>query len=90
MFLLKEFEGEMVACVGSWSMLAFIGAADRKILSSFPARLNTLVVVVIMFLRVWAMYNRSRLVLGMLLVFYAISIISFLVARVIGTKDLGM
>ena len=90
MFLLKEFEGEMVRYFGSWSFLMFIGAADRTISSLFPAQLNTLVVAVVMILRLWAMYNQSRLILGMLLVFYAISIISFLVDRIMSAKDLGM
>ena len=41
MFLLKDFEGEIASYFASWSMLIFIDAADRKILSLFPARLNT-------------------------------------------------
>ena len=89
-FLLKDFEGEIVDCVASWSILVFIGAADRKILSSFSAQLNTLAVAVVMILRVWAMYNQSRLVLGILLVFYPLLIISYLVGRVLNIKDVGM
>ena len=90
MFLLKDFEGEIVYYFAWWSLLVFIGAADRKFLSLFPVRLNTLAVAVVMILRVRAMYNQSRLILGMLLVFYAISIISYLVDCVMGAKDLGM
>ena len=90
MFLFKDFEGETVAYFSSWSILIFIGAADCKIPGLFLARLNTSASTVIMILRVWVMYNQSRLILGILLVFYAISIISYLVDRVIGAKILGM
>ena len=55
-----------------------------------PARLNTSVVAVVMILRVWAMYNRSRLSLGILLVFYTISLISYLADYAIKAKGLGM
>ena len=67
-----------------------MNAAGCKVLSLFPVQLNTLVVAVLMILRVWAMYNQSRLILGILLVCYAISIISYLVDRVMDAKDLGM
>ena len=90
MFLLKDFEGKIVYYFCSWSILMFIGAADCKISSLFPAQLNTLVVAVVMILRAWAMYNQSRLILGILLVCYTISIISLLVDRVLDAKDLGM
>ena len=90
MSLLKDFEGKIVNCFSLWSFLIFIGAADRKISSLFPAQLNTLIVAVVMILRVWAMYNQSRIILGMLLMFYAISITSYLVTCVLNTKDLGM
>ena len=43
-----------------------------------------------MILRVWAMYSQSRLILGILLVFYAISLASFLVYYVVGAKNGGM
>ena len=89
-FLLKEFEGEIVYYFASWSILAFIGAADRKFSSLFLAQLNTLVVAVVMILRVWAMYSQSRLILGILLVFYAISLTSYLVYCIIIAKDGGM
>ena len=67
-----------------------MSAAGCKVLSLFPVQLNTLVIAVLMILRVWAMYNQSRLILGILLVCYAISIISYLVDRVMDAKDLGM
>ena len=90
MFLLKHFEGEIGYYFAWWSILVFIGAADRKIVSLFLARLNTLVVAVVIILRVWAMYNQSRLILGVLLVFYAISLTSFVVDHVIVSKSVGM
>ena len=67
-----------------------MSAAGCKVSSLFPVQLNTLVIAVLMILRVWAMYNQSRLILGILLVCYAISIISYLVDRVMDAKDLGM
>ena len=90
MFLLKHCEGEIGYYFAWWSILVFIGAADCKILCLFLARLNTLVVAVVIILRVWAMYNQSRLILGVLLVFYAISLTSFVVDHVIVSKSVGM
>ena len=43
-----------------------------------------------MILRVWVMYHQSRLILGTLLVFYTISLISYLINRILSTKDIGM
>ena len=90
MFLLKDFEGEILYYFVPSSLLVFIGAADCKNLSLFTTRLNTLAVAVVMILRVWAMYNRSMLILGMLLVFYTIAVISNLVICVTRSKDAGM
>ena len=90
MFLLKDFKGKIVYYFASWSILIFIGAADRKILNLFPAQPNTFIIAVVMILRVWVLYNQSGLVLGILLVFYAISLASYLVDCVISAKDGGM
>ena len=90
MFLLRDFEGEIVYNFASWSMLTFIGAADCKISSLLPAWLNTLVVAVVMILCMWVMYNQLRLILGMLLVFHAVSLTLCLVDRVIFSKNVGM
>ena len=89
-FLLKNFKGEIVDYFTLWTMLVFIGAADCKIVSLFQAQLNTLLVAVVMILHMWAIYNQSRLILGMLLMFYTILIILFLVDRVVSTRGSGM
>ena len=43
----------------------------------------TLVNTVVMILRVWALYNRSRLILGTLVTFYAMEVILVLVSSII-------
>ena len=42
-----------------------------------------MVTAVVMILRVWAMYNRSRLILGTLLVLFSLEIISIIIAAAI-------
>ena len=55
--------------------MIFIGAADCEISCSLWSRLITLVEAVAMILRVWALYGRSKFILGALLTLYAIEII---------------
>ena len=51
----------------------------------------TVVTAAVMILRVWAMYNRSRIILGVLLSLYALEIVSFIITCVIiSTKLPGM
>jgi diacylglycerol kinase len=40
---------------------------------------------VVMILRVWVMYNRSRLILGILLMLFFVEIVSTVIAAVIGS-----
>ena len=51
----------------------------------------TVVTAAVMILRVWAMYNWSRIILGVLLSLYALEIVSFIITCVIiSTKLPGM
>jgi hypothetical protein len=43
----------------------------------------TVVTAVVMILRVWALYNRSKIILGVLLAFYVLVIIPFIIACII-------
>ena len=43
----------------------------------------TLEAAVVMILRLWALYNQSRLILGVLLLFYAMESIAFFISFVI-------
>ena len=40
---------------------------------------------VVMILRVWVMYNRSRLILGILLMLFSVEVISTIIAAVVGS-----
>ena len=42
-----------------------------------------MLIAVIMTLRVWAMYNRSRIILGTLLTFYVIEVIPLTIGSII-------
>ena len=43
----------------------------------------TVVTVVVMILRVWVLYSRSKVILGVLLTLYVLEIIPFIVACII-------
>ena len=48
---------------------------------------------VVMILRVWALYSRSRIILGALLTFYFLEVIPYLIVCIISStqeKTLGM
>ena len=65
-------------------MLLFLGAADCELLCSSLSEKQTLIVTaVVMILRVWAMYNRSKLILGTLLTTFSLEIISLVLTAAI-------
>lgn len=63
-------------------MFIFVCAADCKISGSLLVRVFTLITAVVMVLRVWAIYNRSRFILHTFLTLYAIEVVLFLVDRI--------
>jgi len=57
--------------VGDWGYMLFLAAADRELqysLAYFPSAPTHITVVMI--LRVYAMWDRSRIIFGILLFFY--------------------
>ena len=61
-------------------MLLFLGAADCELLCNSLSEKQTLnVTAVVMILRVWAMYNRSKLILGILLTTFSLEIVSLVI-----------
>ena len=44
-------------------------------------------VLVVMILRVWALYKQSRVIFGVLLTFYSVEVIVYLASRVIFTTE---
>ena len=66
----------MIYIIAAWTFFIFIGAADRELFyNSLVAKQTLIVAAVAMILRVWAMYNRSRLILNTLLVLFFLEII---------------
>lgn len=47
------------------------------------SEVTTVVTAVVMILRVWALYGRSRIILGVLLALYVMEIIPFIIACII-------
>ena len=73
--------------------MIFVGAADCETPCLRRPKRIVLIDVVVMILRVWALYGRSRVILGALLTFYAIEGIAYLVCCVmecIHDGSLGM
>ena len=50
-----------------------------------PKKYALTVVAVVMMLRVWAMYNQSRLILGTLLTLFVMEIVSYILAFAINS-----
>ena len=64
-------------------------SADREIPSLFSTCWIILVGEVVMILRLWALYERSKFILGILLIFYAMEMILFFTIFVIYSKGSG-
>lgn len=76
-FIHDCLQGTILLIINSWAYLLFIGAADCKsCMLYFPNMEIQVIAVVMMILRVWVMYNRSRLILGLLLAPFSVEIIS--------------
>ena len=77
-YLIHEcFQGKIIIAIRGWTFLLFLGAADCESLCNSLSEKKTLIVTtVVMILRVWVMYNRSRLILGTLLTTFFLEIIS--------------
>ena len=71
----QSSQGKISVFFYSWSFWIFVCAADRETLLSFPVQSTTSLDIVVMILRVWALYNQSRLVLGVLLGLYAMEVV---------------
>lgn len=68
--------GTGLILTGDWAFVVFISAADRKLLSPSHAIISySYTNTVVMVLRVYAMWNRSKIILGVLLSFYVIEVI---------------
>lgn len=61
----------------SWTYLLFLAAADCELLCSSLSKMVEIMMVaaVMMILRVWVMYHRSRLILYTLLALFSVEII---------------
>lgn len=80
-------QGKIIYMIGSWMFILFLGAADCELFLRFKF-LNMeilMTVAVMMILRVWALYNRSKLVLSVLLVLFSLEIISFILAATVNS-----
>ena len=67
------FQGAILYTISKWTFVFFLGAADCGLLCGLPSEKATLTVTaVVMILRVWAMYNRSRLILRTLLMLFSV------------------
>ena len=67
--------------------MVFIAVANCESSCPPPVRLFTLVDVVVMILRVWAIYKQSKLILCILLPLYSFELILYLIDRVIFTAQ---
>lgn len=78
-------QGEIINIVYGWTFLLFIGAGDCEFLSNPVPEKRTSIMIpaVVMILRVWAMYSRSRPVLAILLVLFCLEILSTIIGVVI-------
>lgn len=61
--------------LGSWSVSVFFASADCEVSHLYRLRPIVLTSAVVMILRVWALYGRSKIILGALLIFYGIEVI---------------
>lgn len=70
----------------SYNSGCFLSSLEQQIVSyiSFSLQKQCLmVIVVVMILRVWAMYHQSRSILGVLFVFYATEVVVNIIACII-------
>ena len=81
--------GNIVFFLGTWTFWVCMCSADREIPSLFSMYWITFVDEVVMTLRLWALYNRSRFILGSVLMFYLMEIISSFVGFVVFSKSSG-
>jgi len=72
-----RYKGTVIFLVCSWAFPVFLAAADRKLLLHTMLLLSfTISITVVMILRVYALWARSRKILGILLFIYVPQIIS--------------
>lgn len=83
----EYFLGEIIYTIDSWTFNLFLGAADCELVcNSFRKKRPLTVAAVVMILRVWAMYNRSRLILGTLLTLFSLGTIPSIVGTAIDSN----
>ena len=72
--------------INGWAFLFFFDAANCELLcNSLSENRIIMMNTVVMILRVWVMYNRSRLILGILLMLFSVEVISTIIAAVVGS-----
>ena len=83
MALCGWFQGVILDIITQWTFVLFLAAADCELYSSLCQKKQALMMAVAMILRIWAMYDRSRLILGTLLTMFCLEIIFIGLAIVI-------
>ncbi|KAH0835530.1 hypothetical protein J3R83DRAFT_9222, partial [Lanmaoa asiatica] len=80
------FEGTIISQMSEWTLLIFLSAADCELLHPLIPFLQLISITVVMILRVYAMWHRSKRVLWILLFIYVpLVIISFVFQGIYNT-----